>query len=141
MIYLIGSLKTPRAREVAKALREHGFDVFDDWAAAGEKADWYWEDYEREYRNRNFREALKGKAAINSFEFDLRHLLACDAAVLVAPAGKSAHLELGLILGRSRPGFILLDGEPKEFDLMYKLATDICYDIEELVVAMGKAGL
>jgi hypothetical protein len=136
VIYLIGSLKIPRAREVARELREHGFEVFDDWQATHAETDKAWEIYEREYRGRNFRQALAGKAACNNFDFDYRHLQMCDAAVLAAPAGRSAHLELGWILGKDKPGYILLDGEPKEFDLMYKLATAICYDIDELVVAL-----
>jgi hypothetical protein len=141
MIYLIGSLKTVRAREVARELREHGFEVFDDWQATHAETDKAWEIYEREYRGRNFREALEGKAACNNYDFDYHHLLMCDAAVLAVPCGRSAHLELGWILGKDKPGYILLDGEPREFDLMYKLATAICYDVEELVVVLRKAGL
>lgn len=141
MIYLIGSLKTTRAREVAKELRTHNFEVFDDWQATAPDTDKHWEDYERTYRERNFREALEGKAAVNNFDFDYRHLLMCDAGVLAAPAGRSAHLELGFILGKNKPGFILLDGEPQEFDLMYKLATGIFYSVGELVDELKRRGI
>jgi hypothetical protein len=141
VIYLIGSLKTTRARDVAVELRNYGHEVFDEWNATSRDADKHWEDYERISRKRNFREALEGKAACNSFDFDYRHLLMCDAAVLAAPAGRSAHLELGFILGKNKPGFILLDGEPVEFDLMYKLATAIFYNVDELVEELKKRRL
>ena len=46
MIYLIGSLRHPRVRQVAEALRAHRLDVFDDWHAAGPEADDIWQQYE-----------------------------------------------------------------------------------------------
>jgi hypothetical protein len=38
------------------------------------------------------------------------------------PAGRSGHLELGLIMGQGKPGFVLFDGEPEKWDQMYGLA-------------------
>ena len=38
VVYLIGSLRLPAVRGLAAELRAEGFDVFDDWHAAGEKA-------------------------------------------------------------------------------------------------------
>lgn len=139
-IYVIGSLRSDRPAKVANQLREEGFRVFDDWHAQGTDADEHWERYEKR-RGRNYREALDGKAAENAFQFDYNHLLLAKAAVLVMPAGKSGHLELGWCLGKGKPGFILLDGEPDRFELMVKLATAICYNVEELVAEMRKVGL
>lgn len=123
-VYLIGSLRNPAVPEIAKELRACGFEVFDDWFAAGEEADDKWQAYEKG-RGRGFAEALRGHAATNVFQFDKRNLDRCDAAVLVLPAGKSGHLELGYFLGTGKPGFILLDGEPDRFDVMYKFATGV----------------
>lgn len=139
-IYVIGSLKHDRAANVANQLREESFNVFDDWHAQGTDADHHWARYEKR-KGHNYREALAGKAAEHAFSFDYNHLLLCKAAVLVYPCGKSAHLELGWVLGKGKPGFILLDGEPDQFELMVKFATAICYDVEELVAAIRKAGL
>ena len=139
-IYIIGSLRNDRPAVVANELREEGFEVFDDWHAQGTDADAHWERYEKR-RGHTYREALEGKAANNGFDFDRRHLLAAAAGVLVYPAGKSAHLELGYLLGQKKPGFILLDGEPERYELMVKFATAICYTVEELVAEMRKAGL
>jgi hypothetical protein len=56
-----------------------------------------------------------------------------EGAILALPAGKSAHLELGYILGHGKPGWILLDGEPERWDIMYQFATGVANDMEELV--------
>ena len=47
MIYLIGSLKNPLVPKTGVLLRENGFEVFDDWYAAGPEADDMWQEYEQ----------------------------------------------------------------------------------------------
>lgn len=131
-IYLIGSLRNQKVTEVASSLRKEGFDVFDDWMAAGPEADDYWQKYETEKGN-NYEEALKGYAAKHVYEFDLFHLNRCDIAVLLLPAGKSGHLELGYFIGRGKPGFILLDKHPERFDVMYQFASGVYYELESLI--------
>ena len=121
-IYIIGSMRNPRVPLVAKALRELGYDVFDDWYSVGPEADDKWQEYEKE-RGRSFAEALNGYHAEHVFNLDLHHLDRCDAAVLVAPAGKSAHTELGYMRGSKKPTFYLLDGEPERFDIMIRFAS------------------
>lgn len=122
-IYLIGSLRNPRVPEVAKQLRGAGFDVFDDWYAAGPEADDKWRDYEIA-RGRNFIEALDGEACRHVYEFDKKNLDRCDTAVLLMPAGKSCHLELGYKIGTGKPGYIILDQDPERFDAMYRFAKE-----------------
>ncbi|MCI0558746.1 MAG: hypothetical protein MN733_09640 [Nitrososphaera sp.] len=132
MIYLIGSLRNPRVPEVANILRAEGYEVFDDWYAVGPEADDRWRDYEKA-RGRTYPEALKGLAAGNTFRFDQTHLDASDACVLLSPAGKSAHLELGYMLGQKKLGFVLLDQDPERWDVMMKFATGVCFSIDELL--------
>jgi len=132
MIYLIGSLRNPKVPEIANVLREAGHDVFDDWYAAGPEADDRWRDYERG-RGHGFQGALQGFAARNVFEFDRRHLERADAVVLVLPAGKSGHLELGWALGQGKRGYILLDDDPDRFDVMYQFATRVVSNIDDLI--------
>ena len=136
-IYLIGSLRNERVPQTAAALRKAGFDVFDDWYAAGPEADDYWQKYEKS-RGHTFAEALDGYAARHVFEFDKHHLDRCDAGVLLMPAGKSGHLELGYIMGTGKPGFILIDKEPERFDVMYRFAQSIHTEIEPLVAAVSR---
>lgn len=132
MIYLIGSLKQgERIREVAKALRAVGYEVFDDWLSAGPDADDSLRDHFKA-RGYTFAEALASPAARNIFEFDKRHLIKASTVVLVMPAGKSGFLELGWALGQGKFGYILFDGDPDRIDIMMQFADGICYSIEEL---------
>ncbi len=105
-------------------LRDIGLDVFDDWYSVGEEADDKWMEYEKA-RGRDYHEALKGHTARHVFEYDLSHLQRSDACVMVAPAGKSGHLELGYMLGQGKPGFIYMPDEPERWDMMYLFATKI----------------
>lgn len=125
-LYLIGSLRNEGIPEISKSLRKIGLDVFDDWHAAGPEADDCWKEYE-ENRGRTYKEALSGYAARHVFSFDKYHLDRCDAALLVLPAGKSGHLELGYMAGRGKPTFILLD-RPDRWDVMYQFATEVFED-------------
>lgn len=136
-IYIIGSMRNPRVPEVAKLLRERGWDAFDDWYSSGPETDDYWQKYERE-RGRTYIEALNGEHARDVFDFDKRHLDRCSSAVLVAPAGKSAHLELGYTIGCGKPGYILLDAEPDRYDIMARFATGIFMSVSEMFEALEK---
>lgn len=136
VVYLIGSLRNPKVPEVAEAMRKVGFDVFDDWFAAGEIADDAWRDYEKS-RKRTYDQALQGFAAKHVFEFDFYHLNRAAMGVLVMPAGKSGHLELGYLRGQEKPTFVLFDGEPERWDVMYQFAQGgIHYKVDSLVSAM-----
>lgn len=130
-IYVIGSLRNAEIPEISKSLRDLGLDSFDDWFAAGPTADDCWKEYEED-RGRRYKEALRGHAARHVFEFDKHHLDRCDAALLVLPAGKSGHLELGYVSGSSKPTFILLD-RPDRWDVMYQFATEVFETQEEMI--------
>jgi len=131
MIYLIGSMRNPRIPLIANELRKEGFDIFDDWYSPGKNADDDWQAYEQA-RGRTYREALAGHHAGEVFSFDYEHLSRADTAILALPAGKSAHLELGWIIGKDKPGYILMPGEPERFDIMYRFATGVTSNLEEL---------
>lgn len=133
MIYLIGSLRNEEVPDVAERIREvTGQEVFDDWYAAGPEADDYWRDYERK-RGRALPEALTGHAAKHVFEFDKSHLDRCDMAILLCPAGKSGHLELGYCAGSGKRTVVCLDGDPERYDVMYGFADHVVADVEELL--------
>lgn len=137
-IYLVGSLKHPKVREVADHLREAGHEVFDDWHAGGPEADQHWRFYEQD-RGRNYVEALAAPFAVNAFDFDRRHLDLCDVAIAVCKPGKmpgiSSVAELTYVRwGRGKRTLVLFDGEPEQWDLMLPLtAHRFCYTIDELV--------
>lgn len=139
-IYLIGSLRNPEVPVIAQALRA-AFpftDIFDDWYAAGPHADDHWRDYEQA-RGHTLTQALQGHAAKNVFAFDRAHLMEADVVVLICPAGKSGHLELGWALGQGIRGYVLLDS-PDRWDVMYQFATGVTTDLEALTVALRSEG-
>lgn len=136
MIYLIGSLRNSKIPEFAEELRAKGFEVFDDWYAAGPEADDYWQRYEQG-RGRTYKEALAGLAAGHVFDFDRKHLFAADTGILMLPAGKSGHIELGIMVGQKKRTYILLDGEPERFDVMYRFTTGVFTDKGALLEELG----
>lgn len=111
-VYLIGSLRNPEVPKIGNFLRSLGWDVFDDWYGAGPEADDKWKEYEL-LKGHSFKEALTGRAAKHVFEFDKSNLDRCDAALLVCPAGKSGHLELGYMVGSGKRSAILIDESQK----------------------------
>ena len=135
IIYLIGSLKNEQIPHLANKLRELGFEVFDDWFSPGPEADDFWRTYEKT-RGSTHQQALNNYAGQHIYEFDKHHIDRADIGVLYMPAGKSGHLELGYLIGKSKPCFMLFDEEPERWDVMAIFAKenggDICYSFEEL---------
>lgn len=136
VIYLIGSLRNREVPVVGEYLRkETGHEIFDEWWTGSEDADDWLRDYFK-FRKLGYKEAIHSYAARNTFEFDKKHLNRADCAVLVMPAGKSGHLELGYIIGQGKPGFILFDAEPERVDIMHNFANDVFFNKEDLVKAI-----
>lgn len=131
-LYLIGSLRNQNIPLLSAALRQENYEVFDDWFAAGPEADDYWQAYETN-RGRSYAEALAGRAACNVFRYDKANLDRADAAILLLPAGKSGHLELGYFIGTGKPGFIAIPDNPGRYDVMYNFATGVATDYATLV--------
>ena len=129
-IYLIGSLRNSEIPQIANALEKAGHEVFADWWAGGRDADDWWMQYEQA-RGRTHREALDGHNAKHIFTFDKFHLDRSDAGVLVMPAGKSGHMELGYLVGQGKPGYILFLREPERWDVMHLFGTPV-WSVEEL---------
>ena len=136
-LYVIGSLRNPEIPGIAAKLRDYGHDVFDDWYAAGPHADDHWKDYEVA-RGRSYIEALDGYPAGQVFRYEKSHLDRCQAAVLVLPAGKSGHLELGYFIGSGKPGYILLPPGDDRWDVMYRFATKVVRSVGELDIELEK---
>jgi len=131
-IYLIGSLRNPEIPVIAGNLRKAGFEVFDDWFAAGPIADDSWQEYEKG-KGTHYDVALRSYAAQHVFEFDHHHLERSDIGLLVMPAGKSGHLELGYMVGRGKPTYVLFDREPERWDVMYAFTNGVYFSQEALI--------
>jgi nucleoside 2-deoxyribosyltransferase len=131
-IYLIGSLRNPEVPVLGRALREIGFDVFDDWYAAGPRADDHWQEYEVS-RGHDYREAIYGLSAGHVFHFDDEHIRSSDIGILLLPAGKSGHIELGVLAGLGKRTYVLFDKVPDRYDVMYRYFTDVFFDKLDLI--------
>ena len=70
-------------------------------------------------------------------DFDLAHLNVADIGVLLLPAGKSGHIELGYLAGRGKPTYIRCNEEPDRFDVLYRVATKVCFDDLSLFEALA----
>lgn len=134
VIYLIGSLRNKEIPNIANQLRDLKFEVFDDWHSVSPNGDDLWKEYEIK-RGRTYEEALKGWHAHNVFDFDKKHVDDSDIGVLIMPAGKSAFLELGYIIGQGKSGFILMDDQER-YDVMVLFTEvtggSVCFSIEAL---------
>lgn len=136
--YVIGSLRNPDVVEFANALQAEGYEAFADWKSPGPDADDYLRDYAKA-RSLNYKQTLQTYAAKHIYEFDKFHLDRTDAAVLLMPGGRSAHLELGYTIGKGKPGFIVFDSVPERIDVMYQFATDIFFSKEEFFKYLKEA--
>lgn len=132
-IYVIGSLRNPAVTEFSNQIEALGIEAFSSWYGAGEKADDAWKEYQTA-RGLNFGQALKEYAAQHVFQFDKFHLDRTDAAVLLLPAGKSGHLELGYTVGRGKPGYIVFEQMPEDrWDVMYNFATKVFFSRQDFL--------
>lgn len=133
-VYVIGSLANEDIPKVANYLRSRGYDAFDSWYSAGPEADLKWHEHSVK-KGQTYRQALKDYAAQHVYNFDKSHLDTSDAVVLVYPAGKSGHLELGYAMGKGKPGYIYMPQEPERWDVMIA-GTTVCYTLDELLLAL-----
>jgi hypothetical protein len=141
-IYLVGSLKDPYFPVIADALREAGYDVFDDWRGAGPDGDRRWRDYELNERGRGYHQAVYEDFAVNGRTFDTCNIVASDAVVAVCKKwklpGASAIAELAFAKYTAElPTFILMNGEPEDWDLMLPLVAQIVPDLDTLLEEIG----
>ena len=136
-IYLIGSLRNPEIPKIGVKIRDAlGIEAFTDWHDASHLADDTWQT-NCNLRGYSYEEALNSYGAKNVFNFDKTHLDRCDAAILIMPAGKSGHLELGY-MAKDKLAFILFDGIPDRYDVMYNFLTGRFYSQEEMIEGLMK---
>ena len=127
-IYLASSWRNRYYPSVLHALRLAGQQVY-DFREAGAAFDW--RDVDAEWENKpgtrmeyplsRMLEMLNHPSAQRGYERDFAALDACEALILVAPCGRSAHLELGYAIGKGKPTAIYIP-EPHEPELMYLMA-------------------
>lgn len=130
--------------KTASYLRQElpSWEIFDDWYAAGPEADDYWKQYEQA-RGSDYIAALAGYSANHVYEYDKFHLDQSSAGILLLPAGRSGHLELGYLAGRGvYTGIVLTDNyEEERFDVMYRFANRVTYNLEDIIKDLNEQSI
>lgn len=114
-------------------LDEPDFGVYDFRHPAGGTG-FNWRDLDPDWENwsmTQYRKNLRHPIAEKGWASDIGALERATACLLVGPAGRSAHLELGYVAGKGLPCAIYLS-ESQEPELMYRMA-DILLDATEVV--------
>lgn len=137
-LYVASSWRNTYYDSVVKALIVAGHEVYDFKHPEPDNKGFSWLEVDKEWQTWTpwqFVHGLMHPAAEKGFTLDMDALNACEGCVLVLPSGRSAHLEAGYAIGKSKPTFILMppDSDPVEPELMYKMATAICLDMDELL--------
>ncbi len=136
-LYVASSWRNTRQPEVVTRLRAEGHKVYDFRNPEPGNSGFHWSEIDPDWKQwtpEQFREALINPIALKGFSLDFGAMQWADAGIMVMPCGRSAHIEAGYFVGAGKPLFILLsDGEP---ELMYKMATAVAVDIDELIGAV-----
>lgn len=133
-IYVASSWRNPMQPDLVRYLRGDGHQVY-DFRNPPNSSGFRWQDIGLDPKDctaEEYRTALATHPrAAQGFMADFAAMRWADVGVLLLPAGRSAHLELGWMSGAGKRTFILThDGEEPE--LMALLADHICISIGEL---------
>jgi hypothetical protein len=137
-IYVASSWRNAHQPPVVEALRKAGHEVYDfrnppggtgfQWSAVD--PDW------QSWTSARYRELLEHPVSVAGFKSDWDAMVWANTCVLVLPSGRSAHIEAGYFVGAGKDLFIL-QLEAMEPELMYRMATQICLSVDELVARLG----
>jgi hypothetical protein len=138
-IYVASSWRNYAQAGVVMALRRAGHEVYDFRHPGGvEDKGFHWTEIDPDWKQwspEQFRDSLQHPIATRGFKSDFDAMEWADTCVLVMPCGRSAHLEAGYFVGAGKSLYIMLaDGEP---ELMYRMATGVCVNLDELFDAVG----
>ena len=134
-VYVASSWRNQLHPQVVIALQDKGYKVYDFKNPEPGNHGFHWSEIDpkwKEWTPKEFIRALYHPIAIDGFNRDMNALANCDICVLVLPCGRSAHLELGHAVGAGKYTFIL-NTNPEEPELMYRMVNAVCTSIEELL--------
>lgn len=137
-IYVASSWRNAAQPAVVDLLRREGHAVYDFRAPGTAGGAFAWSECEREvpwqtWSNAEAIAALQHPVARGGFASDWTALTRATMGVLVGPSGRSAHLELGVMVGRGIPTAVLLT-ERQEAELMCAMADLVTESLQRLVL-------
>lgn len=136
-VYVASSWRNDYQPDVVRGLRELGHEVYDFRNPAPDNHGFGWSQIDPGWRGWDgdqYRAALRHPIAERGFACDFNGMQTSDACVLLLPCGASAHLEAGWFAGHGRPVLIL--GEPREPELMYKIADSMHAGLGSLLLRL-----
>lgn len=135
-IYVASSWRNTYQPTVVAELRAVGHKVYDFRHPAGPQTHgFHWSEIDTLYKSwgpYEYRRALEHELADTGYANDWNAMQWADTGVLVLPSGRSAHIEAGYFVGAGKDLYILVM-DSMEPELMYKMSTDICLSIHELI--------
>jgi len=134
-IYVASSWRNRYQPGVVERLRGEGYSVYDFRHPAKDNDGFHWSEIDVAWQRWTpdaFRTALCHPVAADGFGLDMDALQECDACVLVLPAGRSAHLEMGQAAGAGKFTVVYIP-EQVEPELMYRMLVAICTTMDEVV--------
>lgn len=137
-IYLASSWRNADQPRVVKLLRDACHEVYDFRNPHG-GAGFQWTSIDPGWLSwtaRQYRAALRTPQARAGFDMDFDAMNWADTGVLLLPAGRSAHLELGWMCGRDKTT-IVYTREAEEPELMAAMADHLVVDDDELLRALA----
>lgn len=147
-LYVASSWRNPHQPELVDDLRAQGHEVYDfRHPPGGDHLGFSWAEVDPDWRlweADDYIWALEHPIAKAGFDSDFTAMQWADAGVLVLPCGRSAHLEAGYFVGAGKPLWIWLDRSEygsggdghSSIELMYRMATGIYADRDELLLAV-----
>lgn len=132
---------------IVHILRELGHEVYDfknppllpgevDFLSNG----FHWSDIDPNWLTwscNRYREALTHPLAEAGFESDFAGMQWADVGIMLLPCGRSANTEAGWMKGAGKTVYVL-QLDPAEPELMYKIYDGIIVTIDELIRTVGR---
>lgn len=135
-IYVASSWRNPYQPVIVETLRAFGFKVYDFRNPNPGNYGFSWSDIDvnwRDWSTEEYIKALDHRIAQGAFKSDMSALEQSKYCILVLPCGRSAHLEAGYAVGAGKPTYIYIPESKTEPELMYKMATMITNNFDDIV--------
>lgn len=137
-VYVASSWRNrERQQAVVNALRDAGLHAYDFTLPDAVEGGFSWRDVDADWPWWNPEQIVQGLAhptAQTGYARDMAALSNADACVLVMPAGRSAHAELGWAVGAGKYGVVLLpEDERVEAELMWNMADLVTSNVAEVI--------
>lgn len=139
-IYLASSWRNEKFDNVLIELQKCGHSVYNFKQPSIQDSGFSWSQIDENWKNwtaEQYRTALVTRVAEHGFSNDFSAMQWADVCVLLLPCGRSAHLELGWMAGAGK-ATIILTQDGQEPELMAKLATCICINLEEVIARLER---